>query len=92
MFANKTLPRIESLGGFLTIAGVLVTIIVCAVMPEQHATNAFVWHDWQNSTGYQSNGFVFLLGMLNGAFAVGAPDVISHLAEEVPRHVFYFCA
>ena len=68
-------------------AGVLVTIIVCAIMPQRHAQSASVWRDWQNATGYESNGFVFLLGMLNGAFAVGTPDIISHLAEEVPRHV-----
>jgi hypothetical protein len=24
--------------------------------------------------------------MLNGAFAVGTPDVITHLAEEVPKY------
>jgi choline transport protein len=28
---------------------------------------------------------VFFLGMLNGAFAVGTPDVITHLAEEIPQ-------
>ena len=82
---------LESLGGLLIIAGVLITIIVCAIMPHAngtpYATNAFVWRDWENGTGYTSNGFVFLLGMLNGAFAVGTPDVVSHLAEEIPRYV-----
>ncbi|KAL8965189.1 MAG: hypothetical protein Q9183_003982 [Haloplaca sp. 2 TL-2023] len=50
-----------------------------------HASNNFVWKDWVNSTGYTSNGFVFLLGMLNGAFAVGTPDITTHLAEEIPK-------
>lgn len=91
LFANKILPKVEYLGGFLTVAGVVLTILVCAIMPRvngtPYATNRFVWRDWQNATGYKSDGFVFLLGMLNGAFSVGAPDIISHLAEEVPRHV-----
>ena len=91
LFANRALPAIEALGGLLVIAGVLITIIVCAVMPgvnnQPYASNAFVWTDWSNDTGYSSNGFVFCLGMLNGAFAVGTPDVISHLAEEVPRYL-----
>lgn len=82
---------LESLGGFLIIAGVLVTIVVCAIMPHingiPYATNAFVWRDWENATGYTNNGFVFVLGMLNGAFAVGTADIVSHLAEEIPRHV-----
>ena len=86
LFANKLLPMLESVGGFLIVAGAFITIVTCASMPDVHATDAFVWHDWQNSTGYSSNGFVFLLGMLNGAFAVGTPDVVSHLAEEIPRY------
>ncbi|PYI23761.1 amino acid transporter [Aspergillus violaceofuscus CBS 115571] len=88
-FANRALPMIESVGGALTVAGFLITVIVCAVMPhvngQPYATDDFVWRDWLNEAGYSSNGFVFCLGMLNGAFAVGTPDVISHLAEEVPQ-------
>lgn len=86
LFANRILPMVESLGGFLTISGVVITIIVCTAM-SKHNSNEFVWRDWQNATGYGSDGFVFFLGMLNGAFAVGAPDVISHLAEEIPQYV-----
>ena len=90
LFANRIVPFCESLGGFFTIAGVFITIIVCAVMPvvngNGHASNDFVWRTWVNSTGYSSNGLVFLLGMLNGAFAVGTPDITTHLAEEIPRY------
>ena len=85
LFANWILPLLEQGGAFLIVAGVLITIIVCAAMPPVHATNAFVWSEWTNSTGYSSNGFVFLLGMLNGAYSVGTPDVVTHLAEEIPK-------
>lgn len=89
LWGNRYLPRIEQVGGFLTIAGCLITVVVCAAMGGRggtpRATNSFVWEDWQNLTGWTSDGFVFMLGMLNGAFAVGTPDLISHLAEEVPR-------
>lgn len=86
LYMNKLLPKLSSIDGVLVTVGVLVTIIVCAAMPRDHggyASNAFVWRDWENTTGYQSDGFVFLLGMLNGAFAVGTPDVVTHLAEEI---------
>ena len=85
LYANKILPVLGKGGAFFIIAGVLITIIVCAAMPPVHATNAFVWREWTNSTGYSSNGFVFLLGMLNGAFGVGTPDIVTHLAEEIPK-------
>lgn len=85
LFANWILPLLEQGGAFLIIAGVFITIVVCASMPPVHATNAFVWSEWTNTTGYSSNGFVFLLGMLNGAYSVGTPDVVTHLAEEIPQ-------
>jgi len=90
LYANKALPVIESIGGFLVIAGVIITILVCAIMPHYkggYASTKFVWREWQNQTGYTSNGFAFCLGMLNGAFAVGTPDVITHMAEEIPQYV-----
>ena len=85
LYANKILPILEKAGAFFIIVGVVITIIVCAAMPPVHATNAFVWREWTNSSGYSRNGFVFLLGMLNGAYAVGTPDLVTHLAEEIPK-------
>jgi amino acid transporter len=85
LFANRALPYINQLGLFFILAGVFITIVVCAAMPDTHATGSFVWRDWVNSTGYGSDGFVFLMGMLNGAYAVGTPDCVSHLAEEIPN-------
>ncbi|KAK2775257.1 hypothetical protein FQN52_004040 [Onygenales sp. PD_12] len=89
LFANRALPSISNLGMFFIIAGVFVTILVCAIMPHVngvgYASNSFVWRDWENQTGYSSNGFVFVAGMLNGAYSVGTPDVTSHIAEELPK-------
>lgn len=89
LFLNRLLPYIGNLGMFFILAGVFVSIVVCAVMPyvngQPYATDDFVWRDWQNGTGYSSQGFVFVAGMLNGAYSVGTPDCSSHLAEEIPQ-------
>ncbi|MCJ1382947.1 hypothetical protein MMC17_006060 [Xylographa soralifera] len=89
LFANKALPAINNLGLFFILGGVFITIVVCATMPSRtgngYATNDFVWRDWSADIGYTSDGFIFLLGMLNGAYSVGTPDCISHLSEEIPR-------
>ncbi|KAI7508555.1 hypothetical protein KC364_g92 [Hortaea werneckii] len=89
-FRYRALARLRNISGlFFLLAGVVISIIVCAVMPgvtgNGYATSASVWKEWVNSTGYTSDGFVFLAGMLNGAFAVGTPDITSHMAEEIPR-------
>ncbi|CAK7223856.1 hypothetical protein SEUCBS140593_005374 [Sporothrix eucalyptigena] len=89
MFGQRILPTLSRIGSFLIIAGFFVTIIVCAVMPGRsgsgYASSHSVWAGWENMTGYSSNGFVFLAGMLNGAFAVGAIDCVTHIAEEIPN-------
>lgn len=89
LFANRALPLLGTLGIYCVVVGVTITIVVCAVMPHvngnPYASDASVWADWNNRTGFSSDGFVFLAGMLNGAYAVGCPDCTSHLAEEIPK-------
>ena len=49
-----------------------------------HASSSFVWTEWVNDGLGYSDGFVFVAGMLNGAYSVGTPDTTTHLAEEIP--------
>jgi amino acid transporter len=84
IFLNRLIPYLQDLGLFLVLVGGLVTIIVVAAMPPQHASNSFVWTDWVNGTGFP-DGVAFLTGVLNGAFAIGTPDAITHMAEELPN-------
>ncbi|TKW48686.1 Choline transport protein [Colletotrichum tanaceti] len=87
--ANGALPRINDVGVVAILAGFLVTVVVVAVMPGRdgrppHAPSSFVWTEWTaDDVGYP-DGFVFVAGMLNGAFSVGAVDATTHLAEEIP--------
>lgn len=90
-FCNKFLPRLEQLGGVLIIAGFFITLVVVAAMPaaqgRPYASSRQVWATYTNLTGYTSTGFSFLLGMLNGSFAVGIPDLATHLSEETKEYV-----
>lgn len=86
ILANRLVPLTQKLGMFFVIVGGLVTIIVVAAMPARHASSQFVWNsfDENNVTGW-SGGVAFLCGVLNGAFTIGTPDAITHMAEELPR-------
>lgn len=83
MFANRALPTLTNIGLFLILAGCFITMLVCAIMPSTtgkgYASHSFVWKEWQNKTGWSSDGFVFCAGMLNGAYAVGTPYVTQSL-------------
>lgn len=86
---NSFMPLMNKIGIFITLAGALTTILVCAIMPSVrsepgHSSSRTVWLDWNASIGYPS-GFVFLAGLLNGSYAMGTPDSCSHLAEEIPN-------
>ncbi|KAF9067726.1 choline transport protein [Rhodocollybia butyracea] len=84
IFRNSWLPVIQRLGSVAVVGGGIVTIVMLAVIPRQHASAAFVFTEWDNQTGWPS-GVAFLAGMLNGAYAIGTPDAISHIAEELPN-------
>jgi choline transport protein len=86
VFANRIVPYTQHVGMFFVIVGGVVTIIVLATMPKQHQTNKFVWDsfDENNFTGW-TGGVAFLAGVLNGAFTIGTPDAITHMAEELPH-------
>lgn len=89
LFMNRFLPSIGNIGMFFILAGVFITIVVCAVMPYVngvgYGSDYAVWQEWTNATNYKQQGFVFVMGMLNGAYSVGTPDCSSHLAEEIPK-------
>ncbi|RYP70806.1 hypothetical protein DL771_005181 [Monosporascus sp. 5C6A] len=97
-FANSWLPRINNALMVLGYGGWLVSVVAVAALSARsgggegegvgraaRASSAFVWREWRNGTGYKSDGLVFALGMLNGAFNIGSPDCSTHMAEEVPR-------
>ena len=87
---NSFMPYLTKIGIFFLLGGYFITVVVCAVMPtlngrQGHASSSFVWRDWEaEGLGYP-NGFVFVAGMLNGAYAMGTPDTVTHLAEEIPN-------
>lgn len=89
LFGQRFLAKAATAMGSMLVLIWLVTTLVCAIMPSQtgagYASNAFVWTEWQNLTGWGSNGLVFAMGILNGAYAIGTPDGVCHLCEEIPN-------
>lgn len=86
IFFNRILPYLQNFGLFMVLVGGIVTIIVVTTMPQQRATNDFVWSNFNenNATGW-SPGVAFMTGVLNGSFTIGTPDAVTHMAEELPN-------
>lgn len=82
LFGQRFLSRFTTTMAVILFSVWLVSVLVCAIMPSTtgygHASHSAVWTEWQNETGWSNNGFVFLAGMLNGAFTIGTPDGATH--------------
>jgi len=87
-FGNKAMPHLNNFGVFVILAGFFITIVVVTAMPGRggrppHASSSFVWTEWTADIGYP-DGFVFVAGMLNGAYSVGSVHATTPLSEEIP--------
>ena len=86
IFGNRFLPLINKIAFWLSMGGLFITVLVLGIMPRgHHASEAFVWREYTDQTGWGNDGLCFLLGLINAAFAVGTPDCQSHVAEEIPK-------
>ena len=70
--------------------------IACLAITQPKQSSYAVWHNLINDTGWDSNGFVFLLGLINPTYGFGGLDGAVHLAEDcfepaktVPRALCY---
>lgn len=50
-----------------------------------HASASWVFSDTTNGTGWQSDGFAFVLSISNAVYAFLGSDAGAHLCEEIPN-------
>lgn len=82
---------------YLNCAGFYIFVVLLAkATPKNSAHSAFL--EVVNTTGWSSDGFVFLLGFLPGLLTMSVPDAAAHMAEEllepertVPLAIFVTC-
>ncbi|KAF1914677.1 amino acid/polyamine transporter I [Ampelomyces quisqualis] len=84
-FFNSFLPYINraafiwSIGGFAIIC---ITVLACA--SPNFASAEFVFTNFINETGWP-DGIAWLLGLLQGSFAITGYDAVAHMIEEIPN-------
>ena len=61
-------------------AFIISTVCLAVTQPKQSSHT--VWHDFINNTGWDSNGLVFLLGLINPIYGFGGLDGAIHLGED----------
>lgn len=84
-FMNRLLPYFNKAAFLWSLAGfaiICITVLSCATPNYQSAS--FVFGGFINESGWP-DGLAWLLGLLQGAFALTGFDAVIHMIEEIPR-------
>lgn len=84
-FMNRLLPYFNKAAFLWSLAGftiICITVLSCATPEYQSAS--FVFGSFINESGWP-DGLAWLLGLLQGAFALTGFDATIHMIEEIPR-------
>ncbi|KAK2044209.1 amino acid permease [Colletotrichum somersetense] len=89
IWGHRLLPTANLISGVLHGVGFLTILIVLGVMAPKN-TASFVFTEFVNSSGWESDGVSWLVGLISAVYPFLGYDAACHLAEEMPnasRHV-----
>lgn len=66
----------------ISLLGFFVIFVTCLARSSPKQSSDLVWNTFENSTGWSSNGIVFLTGLINPNYIYAGLDGAVHLAEE----------
>ncbi|KAI0137522.1 amino acid permease [Xylariales sp. AK1849] len=84
-FATRLLPLITQAAFIWSLAGfVIISITILACKAPTYQSGEFVYGSFINQVGWP-DGLAWLLGLLQGAFALTGFDGVVHMIEEIPE-------
>lgn len=85
IWLTRILPYITQAAFYWSISGfVIICIVILATASPNYQSASFVYGNFINETGWP-DGLSWLLGLLQGAFALTAFDSVAHMIEEIPE-------
>ncbi|KAH7008648.1 amino acid/polyamine transporter I [Ilyonectria destructans] len=82
MFLIKRTLWIHDVGFVISLVSFLAILITCLARSQSKQSDAFVWGNFVNPSGWSADGVVFLIGLSNPNFIYSGLDGAVHLAEE----------
>lgn len=82
IFLLKRTIWLQDVGFFLSLIAFFVITITCLAESNPKQSSDFVWREFVNTSGWSSDGVVFLTGLVNPNFIFSGLDGAIHLAEE----------
>ncbi|TGO35062.1 hypothetical protein BHYA_0172g00250 [Botrytis hyacinthi] len=84
IWGSKILPHTNLASGILHLAGFVAIMAVLGAMAPKHDAD-FVFTEVTNTSGWESDGVSWLVGLLSAVYPFLGYDAACHLAEEMPR-------
>ncbi|KAF9477649.1 amino acid transporter [Pholiota conissans] len=85
---TKAIGRMSSFNVWWTIGGTFVLVITLLTKAPTKNDASFVFTDYENFTGWGSEGFVVLLGFLQAVYTLEGCETAAQVAEEAKRAEF----
>ncbi|GJE93136.1 amino acid transporter [Phanerochaete sordida] len=82
---TKAIGALSTFNLWWTLGGTLVLVITLLVKAPVKNSAEFVFTDFENFTGWQSRGFVVLLGFLQAVYTLEGCETAAQVAEEAKR-------
>ncbi|KAL7622654.1 hypothetical protein AAE478_008167 [Parahypoxylon ruwenzoriense] len=84
-FSTRLLPLFTKAAFFWSVTGfVVISITILACASPNYQSGSFVYGNFINEVGWP-DGLAWLLGLLQGAFALTGFDAVAHMIEEIPQ-------
>ncbi|THH05783.1 hypothetical protein EW145_g4550 [Phellinidium pouzarii] len=82
---TKAIGHMSAFNVWWTLGGTVVLIVTLLVKAPALNSAEFVFTDFENFTGWQSKGFVVLLGFLQAIYSLEGCETAAQVAEEATR-------
>lgn len=82
---GKILPLVAKCTLYISLASFLVILVTIPACASPRASASYVFGHFVNSTGWESDGMAFIVGLINPNWIFACLDSATHLAEEVPN-------
>lgn len=82
---TKAIGRMSTFNVWWTLGGTFVLVITLLVKAPVKNSPDFVFTNFQNFTGWESRGFVVLLGFLQAVYTLEGCETAAQVAEEAVR-------
>ncbi|KAL0564053.1 polyamine transporter tpo5 [Marasmius crinis-equi] len=85
---TRAIGQMSNFNIWWTLAGTFVLVITLLVKAPVKNSASFVFTDFENFTGWESKGFVVLLGFLQAVYTLEGSETAGQVAEEAKRAEF----